>query len=131
VGDERSDPITVVLADDHAVMRNGLRMLLDAEHGVEVVAEAGNIDGMFQHVRGHRPQVLVLDLNMPGGSSIAAIPRLTVLSPETAIVVLTMEPDPTLARDALQAGAHGYVLKTAAGRELVRAVRAAAQRAAA
>jgi two-component system, NarL family, response regulator NreC len=126
--DERDEPITVVLADDHAVMRNELRMLLDASSGLEVVAETGNIERTFREVRGHRPTVLVLDLNMPGGSSIGAIPRLIRLSPDTAVVVLTMEEDPSLAREAVEAGASGYVRKHAAGTELVRAIRAAAQR---
>jgi two-component system, NarL family, response regulator NreC len=90
--------ITVVLADDYTVMRSGL---LDAEQDLEFVAEAANLPFTFQTVRGHRPTVLVLDLNMPGGSSIAAIPRLARISPSTSIVVLTMEEDPLFARDAL------------------------------
>jgi two-component system, NarL family, response regulator NreC len=120
------DSITVVLADDHTVMRSGLRLLLDAENDLDVRAEAGDIKTTFSQVRGHRPTVLVLDLNMPGGSSIAAIPRLKLMSPATAIVVLTMEADAHFARDAIQAGASGYVLKHAAGTELVRAIRKAA-----
>jgi two-component system response regulator NreC len=106
-------------------MRNGLRMLLDAGSDLEVVAEAGTVDATYQHVRGHRPTVLVLDLNMPGGSSIVAIPRLLQVSPHTAIVVLTMEDDPLFARDAVGAGAIGFVRKNAAGTELVRAIRGA------
>lgn len=126
MADEWASRITVVLADDHTVMRSGLRMLLDAEPDLDVVAEAGNIDTTYRHVRGHRPAVLVLDLNMPGGSSIVAIPRLTSLSPHTSIVVLTMEEDPLLVRDAMTAGASGFVRKHSAGTELVRAIRAAA-----
>jgi two-component system response regulator NreC len=122
------EPITVVLADDHTVMRNGLRMLLDAEDDLDVVAEAGTVEATFLQVRGHRPAVLVLDLNMPGGSSIAAIPRLIVLSPHTAIVVLTMEEDPLLVRDAISSGASGYVRKHEAGARLVGAIRTAAAR---
>ena len=117
----------MVLADDHNVMRNVLRMLLDAEQDLRVVAEARNIDTTYREVRGHRPTVLVLDLNMPGGSSIAAIPRLASLSPRTSIVVLTMEEDPIFIRDAMSAGAHSYVLKHAAGPKLVGAIRAAAK----
>jgi two-component system response regulator NreC len=116
----------VVLADDHNVMRSGLRLLLDAEADLEVVAEAANLPFTFQTVRGHRPTVLVLDLNMPGGSSIVAIPRLARISPSTTIVVLTMEEDPLFVRDALEAGASGYVRKQAAATELVGAIRAAA-----
>jgi two-component system response regulator NreC len=123
-----SEPITVVLADDHTVMRSGLRMLLDAEGDLCVVAEAGSVDATFRHVRGHRPAVLVLDLNMPGGSSIAAIPRLAAMSPHTSIVVLTMEEDPLLVRDAMSAGACGYVRKHEASAKLVRAIRSAAAR---
>jgi two-component system response regulator NreC len=101
-------------------------MLLDAEQDLEVVAEAANLAFTFQTVRGHRPSVLVLDLDMPGGSSIAAIPRLARISPSTSIVVLTMEEDPLFVSDALEAGASGYVLKQAAATELVGAIRAAA-----
>jgi len=76
-------------------------------------------------VLGHKPSVLVLDLNMPGGSSLEAIPALSETSPDTAVVVLTMQEDPAFAREALRAGARGYVLKQAAGTELVQAIRAA------
>ena len=75
-GDPPAPTITLVLADDHNVMRSGLRMLLDAESDFEVVAESRDVLSAFQAVRGHRPDVLVLDLNMPGGSSIEAIRRL-------------------------------------------------------
>lgn len=121
-------PITIVVADDHTVMRSGLSMLLQAEADLDVLAEAGDIQMTFRHVRGHRPSVLVLDLNMPGGSSIQAIPRLKLISPDTEIVVLTMEPGAHFAREAIGAGASGYVLKHAAGTELVRAIRKAAAR---
>ncbi len=94
---------------------------------LRVVAEARNIDTTYREVRGHRPTVLLLDLNMPGGSRIAAIPSLASLSPRTAIVVLTMEEDPTFISEAMRAGAHGYVLKHAAGPKLVSAIRAAAR----
>jgi len=121
-----TDPIRLVLADDHAVVRSGLRMLLDSESEFEVVAEASNIEDARRYVRGHRPKVLVLDLNMPGGSSLEAIPILRQESPDTQIVVLTMQQEPAFAREALGAGALGYVLKEAADDELVEAVRNAA-----
>jgi len=108
--------IRLVLADDHTVMRSGLRMLLDAEEDFEVVAEARDVLSTFQAVRGHRPDVLVLDLNMPGGSSIEAIKRLVPISPKTSVVVLTMEEDREFACEAMQAGASGYVLKREASR---------------
>ena len=117
---------TIVLTDDHAVVRNGLRMLLEAEEGLEVVAEAGDIAGTEHFVRAHRPQVLVLDLNLPEGSSLPSIPALLKESPETSVVVLTMQDDPAFAREAMRSGARGYVLKQSAGAELVEAVRAAA-----
>ncbi len=118
--------IRLVLADDHAVVRSGLRMLLDSEPDFEVVAEASNIEDARRYVRGHHPKVLVLDLNMPGGSSLEAIPILREESPDTQIVVLTMQQEPAFAREALGAGALGYVLKEAADDELVEAVRNAA-----
>jgi two-component system response regulator NreC len=116
----------IVIADDHAVVRSGLRMLLDAEPDFDVVAEAGDVDSARRYVRGHHPQVLVLDLNMPGGSSLPYIPGLREEFPQTQIVVLTMQDDPAFAREAMRAGAIGYVLKEAADAELVEAVRMAA-----
>jgi two-component system response regulator NreC len=121
-----TEPIRLVLADDHAVVRSGLRMLLDSESEFEVVAEASNIEDARRYVRGHHPKVLVLDLNMPGGSSLEAIPAIREESPDTEIVVLTMQQEPAFAREALRAGALGYVLKEAADDELVQAVRLAA-----
>jgi len=118
------ETIRIVLADDHAVVRSGLRLLLDGEDGLEVVAEAGEIDTTKRMVRAHRPTVLVLDLNMPGGESLPAIPD---LAEQTAVVVLTMQNDPGFARQALQSGAKGYVLKESADAELVHAVQAAAE----
>jgi two-component system, NarL family, response regulator NreC len=121
------DQITIVLADDHQVVRAGLRMLLQAEEEFEVVAEAGDVATTERRVAAYHPRVLILDLNMPGGSSLPAIPRLREAAPETQIVVLTMQNDPAFAREALRAGAIGYVLKEAADSELVQAVRLAAQ----
>ena len=121
-----AEPIRIVLADDHGVVRAGLRMLLDNESDFEVVAEASDVDGARRYVRGHHARVLVLDLNMPGGSSLEAIPTIREESPDTQIVVLTMQKEPAFAREALSAGALGYVLKEAADDELVEAVRRAA-----
>jgi two-component system response regulator NreC len=118
--------IRLLLADDHAVVRSGLRMLLDAEDDLEVVAEAGDMEAVKRYVRGHKPDVLVLDLNMPGEPSLPAIPGLREELPDTQIVVLTMQKDPAFAREALRSGAVGYVLKEAADDELVQAVRLAA-----
>jgi two-component system response regulator NreC len=115
-----------VIADDHAVVRRGLRQVLDAEDGYEVVAEGSDLDGARRYVRGHHPDVLVLDLNLPEGLSLGAIPEIRAECPDTQIVVLTMQNEPAYARQALTAGAVGYVLKDAAESELVEAVRRAA-----
>ncbi len=121
-----ADEITIVLADDHAVVRSGLRLLLD-QAGLHVLAEAGDAESALRSVLGHKPTVLVLDLNMPGEpTSLEAIPRVSDVSPGTRVVVLTMQEDPVFAREALRAGAMGYVLKEAADSELVEAVRRAA-----
>ena len=124
--DAAARTIRIVLADDHAVVRSALRMLLDAEPVMEVVAEAGDVDGAIRYVRGHRPEVLILDLNMPGRASLDALPEIAEASPETRIVVLTMQSEPAFAREAMQAGVLGYILKEAADSELVKAVRLAA-----
>jgi two-component system response regulator NreC len=124
--EESSEAITVVLADDHAVVRSALHMLLDAEPDFAVVAEAGDAASALRYVRGHKPRVLILDLNMPGKRSLDTIPEIREASPETRIVVLTMQDEPAFAREAMQAGVLGYVLKEAAHSELVKAVRMAA-----
>ena len=122
MSDDRS---TVVLADDHSVVREGLRMLLERDGSIEVVAEAADGDAALRYVRGHKPDVLVLDLNMPGRDSLSLIPEVREISPDTHVVVLTMQPDPAFARAALQAGASGYILKEAAHEELLRSIAAA------
>jgi two-component system response regulator NreC len=116
----------VVIADDHAVVRRGLRQVLNSQQDIEVVADAADLGGARRFVRGHHPDVLVLDLNLPEGSSLAAIPGIRAEFPDTQIVVLTMQNEPAYAREALGAGALGYVLKEAAESELVEAVRRAA-----
>ena len=120
-------PIRVVLADDHEVVRDGLKLLLEDEPDIEVVAEAGDTESAIRYVRGHTPDVLVLDINMPGGSSLTSIPGLREEFPDTGIVVLTMQEDLAFAREAMQSGALGYVLKHSAGSELVEAVQLAAK----
>ena len=118
--------IHVVLADDHAAVRRNLRLLLDAEEGIDVIAEAADISTVMRHVHAHLPHVLVLDLRMPNGSSIEAIRRLRAQVPGTEIVVLTMEESPAFAQQAIDAGAIGFVLKDRADAELMTAVRRAA-----
>lgn len=117
--------VRVVLADDHAVVRSGLRLVLETERDIEVVDEVGDVAGALRALADHRPDILVLDLNMPGERSLPAIPRLCEASPRTRIVVLTMQTDPGFARQALRAGAIGYVVKEAADGELVQAIRMA------
>jgi two-component system response regulator NreC len=121
------DAIRIVLAEDHAVVRSALRMLLDAEADLKVVAEAGDVDATVRYVRGHQPDVLILDLNMPGGPSLKAVPEILDASDDTSIVVLTMQSDPVFAREAMQSGVLGYILKDAADSELVKAVRLASE----
>jgi two-component system response regulator NreC len=118
-----SDTVRIVLADDHAVVRTGIRLVLDAIPGWEVVAECGDADSAAAQVRGHRPDILVLDLTMPGRSSLDALPAIRERDPSTGVVILTMEADPAIARRAMAAGASGYVLKEAADTALVEAIR--------
>lgn len=115
-------PITVVLADDHQIVRDGIRMVLESEPRISVVAEAGTAEDAARYVLGHKPSVLVLDLNMPGEPSLEVIPEVLENSPETKVIVLTMQSEPAFARTALQAGASGYVVKHSAAKELVEAI---------
>lgn len=119
-------PITIVLADDHRVVRSGLRVLLESDGRFAVLDEAGDVAMTIAMVRERCPQVLVLDLNMGGASSLDTIPQLRAEMPDTQIVVLTMQENPAFAQAALGAGAVGYVLKDAADAELMTAVVAAA-----
>lgn len=118
--------VRIVVADDHAAVRRGLVQLLHAEEDLRVVAEAADLGGACRAVREHLPDVLLLDLNMPGGSSLSAIPAILQRAPTTAVVILTMQDDPAYERRARSAGAAGYVLKDAADVELVSVLRAAA-----
>jgi two-component system, NarL family, response regulator NreC len=124
--DQASAPIQLVVADDHHVVRRALRLWLESEKDVEVIAEAGDVPTAIRHVKRHLPHVLLLDLGMPNGSSIEAIRRLREEVPETQIVVATSEESPLFAGQALDAGAVGYVLKDNADTELQAAVRCAA-----
>jgi two-component system, NarL family, response regulator NreC len=118
--------IKIVIADDHAIVRSGLRVLLEAEDDLRVVAEAADMASVLSYVRAHRPTVLILDLTISGEPSLPAIGTVGEVSPDTKVVVLTMQNEPALAREALRGGALGYVLKEAAEAELVEAVRHAA-----
>jgi two-component system, NarL family, response regulator NreC len=120
-------PIRVVLADSHALMRRSLHLLLDREQEVEVVGEAGDLASVVRHVEGDRPQVLLLDLSMPGGSSVETIGQLRERAPATQIVASTMEDDPVFAQRAFAAGAIGFVMTERSDAELLQAIRAAAR----
>ena len=113
--------------DDHAVVRSGLRLLLDAEDDFEVVAEAADARGAVFELRAHKPDVVLLDVVMPGRTGIEAIPDLLKESPETRVLVLSMQDDPAYVREAFGAGAKGYVLKEAADAEVVGAIREVAE----
>jgi two-component system response regulator NreC len=109
--------------DDHAVVRSGLRLLLDAHEDIEVVGEAGNAKDAIFRARALKPDVMLLDVVMPGASGIDVLPELLKESPETRVLVLSMQDDPNYVREAFGAGASGYVLKEAADEEVVSAVR--------
>jgi two-component system response regulator NreC len=115
--------IRAVIVDDHAVVRSGLRLVLEAEEDIEVVAEAPDARQAVFEARAQRPDVILLDVVMPGRSGIEAIPDLLNESPDSKILVLSMQDDPAYVREALGAGAYGYVLKEAADAEVVAAVR--------
>ncbi|MFN8152096.1 MAG: response regulator transcription factor [Solirubrobacterales bacterium] len=119
-----ADEITVVLADDHQLVRDGIRLVLSAEPDISVVAEASDGDEAGRFVLGHKPTILVLDLSMPGRPSLELIPDVKKLSPNTEVVVLTMQNEPPFARQAFAAGAKGFVVKQSAASELVDAIRA-------
>ena len=121
-----STPIRILIVDDHAMVRSGLRLLLEEQEDFSVVAEAGDVDGGLRCTRAHAPTIILLDLNMPGRPSLPAIPELIEGAPGAAVVVMTQHDDPEYARAALLGGASGFVLKEAAHSELVEAVRAAA-----
>ena len=126
-GPSEAKAITIILADDHEIVRDGLRRIVEAEGDMEVVAEAGDAETARRRSSGLKPRVLVLDLNMPGEPSLASIPSILEGSPGTTVVVLTMQDDPAFAREAFRLGAKAFVVKHAAGAELVDAIRAAAR----
>ncbi len=120
------EPIEVIIADDHTVVRDGIRTVLEREDGeFRVVAEAADVPSTIKAVREHKPDLLTLDLSMPGGSSLAALPSCFIAHPTLAVAILTMREDPEYARQALRAGARSYVLKEAEPAELLQAFRLA------
>jgi len=117
------DPIRIVLADDHAVVRAGIRLLLEREEDIEPVGEAASGREAIFEARSLKPDVILMDVVMPDGNGLEVIPTLLRERPETKILVLSMQDDPRYVREAFAAGASGYVLKEAADVEVVAAVR--------
>jgi two-component system response regulator NreC len=119
--------VRILIVDDHAVVRSGLRLLLEAEDGLEPVGEAGTArDAVFQ-ARTLKPDVILLDVVMPDQSGLDVVPTLLHERPETKVLVLSMQDDPQYVRQAFAAGASGYVLKEAADVEVVAAIREVAR----
>ena len=119
-------PIDVIIADDHAIVRDGIRTVLERQNGeFRVVAEVGEVPIMIREVTELKPDLLTLDLTMPGGPSLAALPSCFIAHPTLAVAILTMREDPEYARQALRAGARSYVLKEAEPEELLQAFRLA------
>jgi DNA-binding NarL/FixJ family response regulator len=118
--------IRVLVVDDHAVVRTGLRRVLDAEPDIETVAEAATAERAVFEALDHKPDIVLLDVMMPGESGIEGLPALLEAVPDVRVLILSMQDDPRYVREAFQAGASGYVLKEAADTEVVSAVRAVA-----
>jgi two-component system response regulator NreC len=115
--------IRVLIVDDHALVRSGLRLLLDAEEDINVEDEGGSADDAVRLARLHKPDVVLLDVSMPGRSGLDAAPEILEAAPKSRILVLSMQDDPSYVREAFASGASGYLLKEAADSELVAAVR--------
>jgi two-component system, NarL family, response regulator NreC len=113
----------VLIVDDHAVVRSGLKLVLESEEGIEPVGEAGSARDAIFEARSTKPDVILLDVVMPDQSGIEVIPTLLKENPEAKVLVLSMQDDPQYVREAFAAGASGYVLKEAADTEVVTAVR--------
>jgi two-component system response regulator NreC len=118
--------IRILIVDDHAVVRTGLRRVLDAEADLETVAEAPDADRAVFEAIEHQPDVVLLDVTMPGKSGIEGLPALLQAVPSVKVLMLSMQDDPRYVREAFEAGASGYVLKEAADSDVVGAVRAVA-----
>jgi DNA-binding NarL/FixJ family response regulator len=117
-------PTRVLVADDHAILRSGLRLLISGQADMEVVGEAGDVEETVRLAASLHPDVVTLDLTMPGGSGLAAIAGIRAAAPSTRIVILTMHEDPAYVRSALAAGASGFLVKSAADSALIAAIRA-------
>jgi DNA-binding NarL/FixJ family response regulator len=119
-------PIRILLADDHITVRHGLKLLIDKEQDMEVVAEASDGNAAIQHARECRPGVIVMDISMPGMNGLVATRKLKQVQPDAAIVTLTRHTDDAYLQELLRAGVSGYVLKQSPPSELLQAIRAVA-----
>ena len=117
----------VFLLDDHTVLRQAVRVMLEAETDMEIVGEAGDGAQGIEGIKSARPDVAIVDLKMPGMSGLSAIPEILEVSPKSAIIVFTMYNNPVYVYESMHAGASGYVLKSASKEELLRAIRAVKQ----
>jgi DNA-binding NarL/FixJ family response regulator len=123
---ERKAPLRILLADDHEVVRHGLKLLIDGQPDMQVIAEAGDGEAAVQQAVRLKPDVIVMDISMPGMNGLVATRKLRQLQPKAAIVTLTRHTDDAYLQELLRAGVSGYVLKQSAPAELVQAIRAAA-----
>ncbi len=120
-------PITILIVDDHAMVRKGLRLALESQPDLKVVGEAGNVNEAMDTAERTRPQIITLDLTMPGASGVSAIGKIRAMVPQARIIVVSMHDDPAYVRSAIAIGASGYVNKSAADTELISAIRAVAK----
>ena len=118
--------IRIVLVDDHVTVRHGLKLLIDSQPDMQVVAEASDGEAALQCARKHAPDIVVMDISMPGMNGLVASRKLKELQPDVAIVTLTRHSDDAYLQELLRAGVAGYVLKQSAPSELLQALRAAA-----
>lgn len=123
---ERTAPLRVLLADDHVTVRHGLKLLIDSQPDMKVVAEVSDGDGALQRTRELKPDVVVMDISMPGVNGLVATRAIRKQLPAVAIVTLTRHGDDAYLQELLRAGVSGYVLKQSAPAELLQAIRAAA-----
>lgn len=118
---------SILIVDDHAMVRKGLRLLIESQHDLSVVGEAGGLLDAIEVAKQTQPQIITLDLSMPGPSGVASVERLRSVAPGARIIVVTMHDDPAYVRSAIAMGASGYVNKSAADSELISAIRAVAR----